>query len=202
MYKTRSQWGETNYDGESYFCKPEFSRSIKKNCTKVSYLNHSILVQKTQNLLQSSLLIFSKKNLKKLLGNVCFKKTWTNYSSDTVLWFVQIFLKQTLCRDLDSYHIISSEKWGWISKILGKFQFHSLLRSALIFQNYWETKPIRSFFEVIIVFEKPSVGKKNLKFEVSSNSGYILGFHPQKRLFDTCPEFKWICKLWMNFNPL
>ena len=34
--------------------------------------------------------------LKTQVFNVCFKKTWTNHSSDTVLWFVQIFLKQTL----------------------------------------------------------------------------------------------------------
>ena len=29
-------------------------------------------------------------------SNVCFKKIWTKHSSDTVLWFVQVFLKQTL----------------------------------------------------------------------------------------------------------
>ena len=28
--------------------------------------------------------------------NVCFKKIWTNYSTVSLLWFVQIFLKQTL----------------------------------------------------------------------------------------------------------
>ena len=49
LYETRSQWNETNYDGESYFCKSEFSQSIIQNDTKVSYLNHSILVQKTQS---------------------------------------------------------------------------------------------------------------------------------------------------------
>ena len=40
MYETRSQWDETHFDGESYFSKPEFSRSIKQNCTKVT-LNFS-----------------------------------------------------------------------------------------------------------------------------------------------------------------
>ena len=30
------------------------------------------------------------------LTNVCFKKTWTNYSTVSLLWFVQVFLKQTL----------------------------------------------------------------------------------------------------------
>ena len=29
-------------------------------------------------------------------NNVCFKKTWTNHSSDTVLQIVQVFLNQTL----------------------------------------------------------------------------------------------------------
>ena len=29
-------------------------------------------------------------------SNVCFKKIWTNHISDTVLQFVQVFLKQTL----------------------------------------------------------------------------------------------------------
>ena len=29
--------------------------------------------------------------------NVCFKKIWTNYSTVSLLWFVQVFLKQTLC---------------------------------------------------------------------------------------------------------
>ena len=48
LYETRSQWNETNFDGESYFSKSEFSQSIIQNGTKVSYLNHSILVQKTQ----------------------------------------------------------------------------------------------------------------------------------------------------------
>ena len=28
--------------------------------------------------------------------NVCFKKTWTNYSTVSLLCFVQVFLKQTL----------------------------------------------------------------------------------------------------------
>ena len=28
--------------------------------------------------------------------NVCFKKNWTKFSSDTLLQFVQVFLKQTL----------------------------------------------------------------------------------------------------------
>ena len=30
--------------------------------------------------------------------NICFKKTWTNYSTVSLLWFVQVFLKQTLPR--------------------------------------------------------------------------------------------------------
>ena len=30
------------------------------------------------------------------LCNVCFKKTWTNYSTVSLLWFVQVFLKQML----------------------------------------------------------------------------------------------------------
>ena len=30
------------------------------------------------------------------INNVCFKKTWTNYSTVSLLWFVQFFLKQTL----------------------------------------------------------------------------------------------------------
>ena len=29
-------------------------------------------------------------------SNVCFKKTWTSYSTVSLLWFVQTFLKQTL----------------------------------------------------------------------------------------------------------
>ena len=28
--------------------------------------------------------------------NVCFKKTWTNYNTVSLLWFVQVFLNQTL----------------------------------------------------------------------------------------------------------
>ena len=28
--------------------------------------------------------------------NVCSKKIWTNYSTVSLLWFVQVFLKQTL----------------------------------------------------------------------------------------------------------
>ena len=28
--------------------------------------------------------------------NVCFKKIWTNYSTVSLLWFVQIFFKRTL----------------------------------------------------------------------------------------------------------
>jgi hypothetical protein len=30
------------------------------------------------------------------LNNVCFKKTWTNYRTVSLLWFVQVFLKQML----------------------------------------------------------------------------------------------------------
>ena len=37
LYETRSQWNETNFDGESYFSKSEFSKSIVQNGTKVSY---------------------------------------------------------------------------------------------------------------------------------------------------------------------
>ena len=40
--------------------------------------------------------------------NVCFKKIWTNCSSDTILQFVQVFLKQTLF----------SEDMGWFFFIL------------------------------------------------------------------------------------
>ena len=36
--------------------------------------------------------------LKYYLNNVCFKKTWTNYSTVSLLCFVQVFLKQTLSR--------------------------------------------------------------------------------------------------------
>ena len=32
------------------------------------------------------------------ITNVCFKKTCTNYSTVSLLWFVQVFLKQTLIR--------------------------------------------------------------------------------------------------------
>ena len=35
-------------------------------------------------------------------ANVCFKKTGTNYSTVSLLWFVQVFLKQTLNNELVS----------------------------------------------------------------------------------------------------
>ena len=135
LYETRSQWNETNYDGESYFCKSEFSQSIIQNDTKVSYLNHSILVQK-HNLMQSSLLISSEKL-------IC-----------------------QVCRDLDSYPI--TYLFGGVRVDIQnsmKIPIHSLLRSA---SKLFRNKANQTFFQAIIVFKKPSIGKKNLKFEVTT----------------------------------
>ena len=34
--------------------------------------------------------------------NVCFKKTWTNCNTVSLLWFVQVFLKQTLVQMINT----------------------------------------------------------------------------------------------------
>ena len=53
------------------------------------------------------------------MHNVCFKKTWTNYSTVSLLWFVQVFLKQTLYgknndeeRNLEKFLEQDSKKQG------------------------------------------------------------------------------------------
>ena len=43
------------------------------------------------------------------LHNVCFKKSWTNYSTVSLLWFVQVFLKQTLFQKSLNNHFIYVE---------------------------------------------------------------------------------------------
>ena len=55
-------------------------------------------MKKQQNFFEKAKFVehFCKKWLNNLPCNVCFKKIWTNHSSDTVLQFVQLFWKQTL----------------------------------------------------------------------------------------------------------
>ena len=62
--------------------------------------------------------------------NVCFKKIWTNYSTVSLLWFVQVFLKQTLLFYINMSRVIDERK--------GLFGRNFSQASAYIFQVYQE----------------------------------------------------------------
>ena len=74
--------------------------------------------------------------------NVCFKKTWTNHSSDTVLQFVQVFLNQIL--------LILQQQISWVQKAF-----------LLLWYNYCHFKIVISKWQCFLPFDVENVLKEH-----------------------------------------
>ena len=74
--------------------------------------------------------------------NVCFKKTWTNYSTVSLLWLFQVFLKQTLFGTKNCDSQVRNWQYRYVNTVLSRFK-KAWFKKESRFKKAWYKKESR-----------------------------------------------------------